>query len=131
MSDSNMPTRSLINWFEIPVRDLDRAQRFYETVLGHAMRRERMAPGHDLALFPYPEEGTGGCLVHGEDVAGPSLSGSLVYLDAGPTLDAAVARVLPAGGRVVQTRIDLPDGMGSYVHIVDTEGNRVGLHALA
>ena len=46
-----------LDWFEIPARDLDRAQRFYETLLGaHAAPR-----GHGraatLAVFPYDEAG--------------------------------------------------------------------------
>ena len=28
-----------INWFEIPVTDIDRAQAFYERVLGKSLRR--------------------------------------------------------------------------------------------
>ena len=32
-----------IDWFEIPARDIDRAQRFYETLLAAPMRRETIA----------------------------------------------------------------------------------------
>jgi hypothetical protein len=38
--------------------------------------------------------------------------------------------VTRAGGRVVQDRTLLPEGLGAFAHIVDSEGNRVGLHAL-
>ena len=124
------PTHAL-NWFEIPVRDLDRAQRFYEAVLQRVLHREAMGPGTTLAVFPYAQgQGAGGCLMAAEDVA-PAGHGTIVYLDAGPALDATVARVAAAGGRVVQPRVDLPEGMGAFVHIEDPEGNRVGLHALA
>jgi len=27
--------------------------------------------------------------------------------------------------------VTLPEGMGCFAHIIDSEGNRVGLHALA
>ena len=40
-----------IDWFEIPARDLDRAQAFYETLLGVSLRREAMGT-HLLAVFP-------------------------------------------------------------------------------
>jgi predicted enzyme related to lactoylglutathione lyase len=36
-----------------------------------------------------------------------------------------------AGGRISTPRVDLPEGMGSFVHLIDSEGNRIGLHALA
>ena len=61
----------------------------------------------------------------------PSTSGTLVYLNAGPSLDAVLARVEAAGGRVTTPRVQLPGDMGCFVHITDTEGNRVGLHALS
>jgi len=49
---------------------------------------------------------------------------------AGPSLDVAVARVEAAGGRVLVPKVVLPGDMGCFVQIADTEGNRVGLHAL-
>lgn len=120
-----------LNWFEIPVRDLDRAQAFYEAVLQRPLRREAMGPEVTLAVFPYATgQGAGGCLFAGPGLQ-PSSQGSLVYLDAGPALDATVARVAAAGGQVLLPRVDLPEGMGAFAHLVDTEGNRVGLHARA
>lgn len=123
------PTHAL-NWFEIPVRDMDRAQAFYEAVLARPMRREPMGP-KQLAVFAYePASGAGGCLISGPDVPAPSAQGSLVYLNAEPALDAAVERALAAGGQLLQPKVTLPDGMGAFVHVADPEGNRVGLHAM-
>lgn len=119
-----------LDWFEIPVRDLDRAQRFYETLLATTLRREQIA-GSALAVFPYAEQGAGGCLMAGPDAPAPSSAGTLVYLNADPSLDAALARVEAAGGRVVTPKVVLPGDMGVYAHVADTEGNRVGLHAAA
>ena len=123
-----MTHRSALNWFEIPVRDLDRAQAFYETLLATTIRRETMAPS-ELGVFAYDESGTGGCLIAGPDASAPSQNGTLVYLDAGASLDAVLARVEPAGGRIATPKVQLPGEMGCFAHITDTEGNRVGLHA--
>ena len=124
--------RHAITWFEIPVQDLDRAQRFYEAVLERPLQREAMGPEITLAIFPHDrDKGTGGCLYAGPRGTAPSTAGSVVYLDVTPSLDAGVRRAERAGARIVQPRIDLPEGMGAFVHIVDCEGNRVGLHALA
>jgi len=46
-----------ISWFEIPVADMDRAQRFYETLFHRPLRREAMGPETTLAVFEY-EPGT-------------------------------------------------------------------------
>lgn len=123
-------TRSSITWFEIPAVDLDRAQRFYETVLASAMRRETIA-GSQLAVFAADEDGIAGCLQRAPEPVAPSADGTRVYLDASPSLDAALARVAAAGGQVVSPKIALPPGMGYFAHIEDCEGNHVGLHAMA
>ena len=121
-----------INWFESPVRDMDRAAAFYEALLGTTIRREFIEP-NTLGVFTHDGgAGVGGCLLAGEHVPASSLDGSLVYLNAGPSLDVVVARVVVAvGGRVLVPKVTLPGEMGCFVHIADTEGNRVGLHALA
>ena len=122
--------QNAISWFEIPVADIDRAQRFYETLLAKSMRREQMGP-QTLAVFRYDEAGVGGCLLAGDNVPEPAAQGALVYLNAAPSLDAALARVEAAGGRVTTPKVQLPGDMGCFAHITDTEGNRVGLHALS
>jgi len=119
-----------INWFEIPVRDMDRAQKFYETLLGAPLKRETMGP-HTLAVFSFDEAGVGGCLLAGEGTPEPASNGTLAYLNARPTLDAVLARVEAAGGRITTPKVTLPGDMGVFAHIADTEGNRVGLHSRA
>ena len=118
-----------INWFEIPVRDMDRAQRFYETVLGTTLKREQMGP-NALAVFAYDEPATGGALVQGAAYA-PGATGPLVYLACGDALDPVLGRLEAAGGRVVTPKTVLPGDMGCFAHVSDSEGNRVGLHAMA
>ncbi|MFZ5638308.1 MAG: VOC family protein [Pseudomonadota bacterium] len=120
-----------LNWFEIPVSDLERAQTFYEAVFDTPLRREAMGPGIDMAVFPYEKYGVGGCLFAADHGPRPSADGAIVYLNAEPSLDAVLARVEAAGGRVTLSRTELPEGMGCFAHIADSEGNRVGLHALA
>jgi predicted enzyme related to lactoylglutathione lyase len=119
-----------IDWFEIPARDIDRAQRFYETLLGTTMRREAMGD-KTLALFAYDEGAAGGCLMVGPGTPEPNPQGTMVYLNAAPSLDAALERVTRAGGRIATPKVQLPGDMGAFAHVIDTEGNRVGLHALA
>ena len=128
---STTPQRDAIAWFEIPVLDMDRAQVFYEAMLGLPLRREPMGP-QTLAVLPYDAaNGVGGALLHGPAMPQTSSQGTLIYLNAGPVLEATVARALAAGARISTSRVDLPDGMGSFVHVIDSEGNRIGLHALA
>jgi len=122
--------RSALNWFEIPVTDLDRAQAFYEKLFATTLRREPMGEV-TLAVFGYDEPGVGGCLIAGDSVAPPSQGGTIVYLNAQPSLDAVLDRVQAAGGVITTPKVTLPGDMGCFAHIADSEGNRIGLHALA
>jgi predicted enzyme related to lactoylglutathione lyase len=124
-----MSAMNALNWFEIPAADFDRATRFYETTLGKALKRERVGD-MELAVFPYdPSSGVGGCLEAGAGCV-PGAQGTIVYLDAAPSLEAALKRATTAGGAIALPRTALPEGMGYFAHVIDTEGNRVGLHAM-
>lgn len=122
--------KNAISWFEIPSTQLDQAQAFYEAVLACKMRREPMGPSEG-AVFPYEGEGVGGAVMAGPTAQVPAAGGTLIYLDASPLLDAALARVTAAGGGIALPRQALPPGLGFFAHITDLDGNRVGLHALA
>jgi len=117
-----------LHWFEIPVHDLERAQAFYTQVCNQPLKRETMG-GAEMAMFPSSEDGVGGCLWSDKE-SKPSTDGSVVYLNAEPSVEAALGRVEKAGGRVVVPRTALPDGMGYFAVFIDCEGNKVGLHAL-
>ncbi|GKT25533.1 hypothetical protein [Acidovorax sp. SUPP3334] len=73
---------SAITWFEIPCADLDRAQAFYEQVLGRPMHRQTFGGGDPLAVFTYDRPATGGCLIEGRQVAPDA--GTRIYLDCKP-----------------------------------------------
>lgn len=119
--------RSAVTWFEIPTADFDRARRFYENVLDVTLN-EHPFDGSRIAMFASEGGGVGGCLDEGSKST-PSLHGTLVYLDVDGRLDATLARIESAGGRILVPKTPLPGGMGSVAHFADTEGNRVGLHA--
>lgn len=124
---SKRPSR--VVWFEIPAADLKRATAFYESILLTKLRPES-AGSHELRVFPYEEPAVGGCLMHGPGVQ-PGTNGPVAYLNADPILDDVLKRVAPAGGKVVVPHTDLPEGMGCFAQIIDSEGNRVGLHAMS
>lgn len=117
-------------WFEIPASNLEQSQAFYETVLQRSLRREVMGP-NTIAVFPYGDGGSSGCLHSGASMLPPGQTGTLVYLDCNPSIDATLARVQAAGGSIASDKRALPPGMGFIAHIIDVAGNRVGLHALA
>jgi len=124
--------QKVIDWFEIPVCDVPRAQAFYEAVMQTTLQRERYAgPGMQMAVFPGEGDAVKGALVSGLPALQVGACGTLVYLHAGASLDTALQRVAAAGGKVVMPKIALPEGLGFMAHVLDVDGNRVGLHAYA
>jgi predicted enzyme related to lactoylglutathione lyase len=118
---------NVINWFEIPVTDLDRSIKFYETILGAAPQKWEME-GMEMAVLPMEGDGIGGALCKGEWYK-PSQEGSLVYLNGGDDLNTVLNRVEGAGGKVVVLKTKITDEIGFFGIFIDSEGNRVALHS--
>ena len=118
---------SVINWFDIPATDLDRAARFYETVLDISLIRENML-GARMAIFPAkPGEATGAIIAR--DGVTPGTTGSTIYLKAGADLSSALSRVQAAGGKVLHPKTFIKEGWGYFAIILDSEGNSIGLQS--
>jgi uncharacterized protein len=116
---------NVIDWFEIPTIDLNRAVRFYETVLGVPLQPEVFGSIR-MAGFPCTAGAAGGALVQ-DALRKPSAEGVLVYLNAQGQLDACLERVTKAGGAVLRAKLNIGDP-GFIAIFRDTEGNAVGLH---
>ena len=120
-----------VGWFEIPVNNMERAVNFYEKVLDLKLKRHMIGP-LDMAWFPWQENGLGspGSLVKHPDFYVPSADGVLIYLTAhSGDLNNELARVEPAGGKVIQNKKQISEEYGYMALILDTEGNRVALHS--
>lgn len=117
-----------INWFEIPSSDFSRAVKFYETIFGSKLRVEDFGNA-PMGIFTADDGDGVGCVIHSEQMT-PSANGAVIYLDATPSIDAVLGRVEKAGGRVLMDKMELPRDLGFIAHFVDTEGNRLALHAM-
>ena len=111
-------------WFEIPARDLDRAVSFWESVLDARFQRETMGP-MEMAVFPYEKPHPSGAVVRAQGYE-PTTEGTVLYLNVGDVAQ-VLPRVAAAGGEVLLPAQRLPDEMGTFAQIRDSEGNRVGL----
>lgn len=124
-----------INWFEIPVSDLERAVTFYETVLN--IRMEIMSDtamgGYSMAFFAEVDNSTivSGALMQFEG-SEPSDKGTVVYLNASPDLNDALGRIEDAGGKVIMPKSGIGENNehGFMALFIDTEGNKVALHSM-
>src|SRR3981081_4540086 len=83
--------KSAAAWFEIPCADLDRAQRFYETILGCRMKKDDFGDAGDvMCVFPAERGGVAGALVK-RSFQQPSSNGTMVYLNCDGELDGTIA----------------------------------------
>lgn len=123
---------NVLTWFEIPVTDIYRAKKFYETILDIEMVTHK--DGNDEAVFfPYnPDviQATSGRVtgvLSKTERNIPSSNGTVVYINASPNIQEVLDRVESAGGKIIASKLLIPAG---YIAIIiDSEGNKVGLHA--
>jgi predicted enzyme related to lactoylglutathione lyase len=116
-----------VGWFEIPVIEFSRAKEFYEHVFELELAENQMGP-LQMAWFPWSEEakGAAGSLVKGQGYE-PSSEGVLVYFTV-PDIEGALARAEHKGGKTITPRTDIRE-YGFIGHMLDCEGNRIGLHS--
>jgi predicted enzyme related to lactoylglutathione lyase len=124
-----MVMKNAVVWSEIAVSDLKRATAFYERLLDGKLKAETFGP-FQIALFPHADDGVGGCLMKGDGYE-PSGKGTVTYFPALPGIDAALERAWSAGAKVLMPKTALPNNQGFIAHVCDSEGNRIGLHALS
>ena len=123
---------NVINWFEIPANNFERACEFYSKVLdGPVQNIPSPDPSMKMGFLPGfdPTDGTvGGAVVHGEGLV-PSAEGSTVYLNGGDDLAGPLSRVEAAGGSIVVPKTSIGEN-GFFAQFMDTEGNKVALHSM-
>ena len=120
----------MVGWFEIPVNDMARAKKFYETVFKVEIKEVDFG-GLSMGWFPESKNDNcaSGTLIK-QDSYIPSKEGTLVYFvsdDVQNQLD----RVEDAGGKIYQPKTKISDEHGFMGVFIDSEGNRIALHSNA
>lgn len=123
---------NILTWFEIPVSDIERAKTFYETILDIEMIK-RTDGNDESVFFPYNPnviQATSGRVtgvLSKSERNSPSSQGTLIYINASPSLQTVLDKVEQAGGKIIAPKMQIPPGFIAV--IMDSEGNRIGLHA--
>ncbi len=118
----------IANWFEIPVKDLDRAVKFYERVFDVKLSADELG-GIKMALFPFTQDapGAAGALIKGESYE-PSHAGTVVYFSV-EDIPEALRRINANGGKTLMPKTAIGQH-GFIAQYEDTEGNRLALHSM-
>ncbi|GHO96049.1 hypothetical protein KSF_060970 [Reticulibacter mediterranei] len=118
----------LFNWVEIPTTDMQRAKNFYQTLLGVEQLQEQNMEDMLYTFLPMEPGETGGALVQHPNYQPGQGQGVCVYLVVKGDLNATLAKVEAAGGKVVIAKMSLGDMSPGYMaQIIDSESNRIGL----
>ncbi|MBK7409547.1 MAG: VOC family protein [Saprospirales bacterium] len=125
------PLQSAVSWFEIPVTNLVRAKKFYETILDVSFQDLDLGPNHKMALFPAEPDGIGGALALQKDFYFPGNQGPVVYLNANPDLQSVLNRIEGAGGKITMPKRQISEENGFMAIFEDSEGNRIALHSIS
>ncbi len=123
--------KNAISWFEIPSSDLPRATKFYETILGVSLNPLDL-PNIKMRMFPLEDMmGVGGAIVDSGGFHKPSTTdGPLIYLNGNPDVQKILDKVEGAGGKIMVPKTEISPEYGYMAVIIDTEGNRIGLHSV-
>ena len=126
---------NIICWFEIYVKDINRAKKFYSEVLGTNFI-DSPAPGDSpdemkMSFFsPMENQGVSGALIEmpGTKEGDGNCVNTMVYF---PCQDASVeeSKIKAAGGIVSRSKFSIGE-FGFCSICVDTEGNPFGLFSM-
>jgi hypothetical protein len=116
------------NWFEIPVKDLERAKKFYEKVFDVELATEEIG-GMKLAMFPFTKDAPGatGALIKGPSYV-PSHTGTVVYFSV-ESIEETLRRINANGGKTLMPKTSIGQ-YGVIAQYEDCEGNRLALHSM-
>ncbi len=119
--------KNAVNWFEIPVSDMARAKSFYSKVFDKDLQ-DMPNPNMEMAAFPWTQgaEFAAGALIKSEQ-ASPSAEGSTVYFSC-EDLSNELSRVEASGGKILYPKSSIGEH-GFIAQVLDTEGNKIGLHS--
>ncbi len=128
MSDKMSAATNALNWFEIPVTDIARAKKFYESIFEIKMEQMEM-PGMKYAMFPFDPANAkiAGGLAE-SPMHTPGLTGSIIYLNGNPDLQLVLDRIEKAGGQITMPKTSIGQN-GFMAFFTDTEGNRMALQS--
>lgn len=124
--------QNAISWFEIGTTNLERATKFYETIFNIKLAPLDM-PNIKMRMFPLDDMMTqvGGALVDSGGFHKPSATdGPLIYLNGNPDVQNVLDKVEAAGGKIMVPKTEISPEYGYMAVIMDTEGNRIGLHSV-
>jgi predicted enzyme related to lactoylglutathione lyase len=119
--------KTIVNWFEIPVTNIQKATSLYEAMLDTKLQLSDFGGVPHAVMSNSDHSCTSGSLVSDPKRPPKPGSGTVVYLHATDGVARCVSRAVEAGAKVVQPRTEIGPH-GAFALIEDFDGNVIGLH---
>ncbi len=119
-----------VGWFELPVTDLARAKKFYTDVFNFVMGDTVSQGEYDMSFFPMDPKApqASGSLSKGPECVPSSNSGVIIYFSV-DDIEATCSRASAHGGAIKMPKFSIGE-WGFMALVIDTEGNKIGLHSM-
>ena len=124
-----MTVKNPVGWFELYVRNIDRAKAFYEKVLGVSLTQLKQS-GESLEnmwAFPMNQDGNGATGAIAKMEGAPIGPGGTIVCD---DCAQAAKRAKEAGGRIVKDKFSIGN-YGNIALVSDLDGNVIGFHSMS
>ena len=120
--------QKLINWFDIPTSNFDRAVKFYQNVLRVTLKIVDCEDSK-MGCFPNDEYNITGCIFYSENYK-PSKDGVIISFFSQDDLNNILKRVEANGGKTItpKTKI-MAERRGYFALFSDSEGNKMGVYS--
>lgn len=120
-----MNNNNPVGYFEIPVKDMERAMKFYNSIFGFKLELGNI-DNIEMAFFQFNETTSGitGALAKGK-IYKPSKEGVLIYFNT-ESIDTVLANVNYKGGKTLYPKTSVGE-YGFVAEFEDCEGNRIAL----
>jgi len=119
--------KTIVNWFEIPVSNIEKAAKLYEAMLDTKLPITDFGGVPHAVMANSDRSCTSGALISDPKRLPVRGSGTVVYLHATDGVARCVSRAVEAGAKVIQPRTDIGPH-GAIALVEDLDGNVIGLH---
>ncbi|WP_298370444.1 VOC family protein [uncultured Lutibacter sp.] len=124
---------NMLCWFEIPVKDMNRAVKFYQEVFNIKIDVQEFC-GTQMGWFPFAKDkdaaGASGSLIYNPKHYNAGTNGVLIYLSSQENdVNVELGRVEAAGGKPIVEKMQITEEIGYMAAFIDTEGNRIAIHS--
>ncbi len=105
-------------YFEIPSKDLGKAEEFYKTVFGWKFNKEESSPNYSSFETSNPPHG-------GIEKMEPFNNGVVIYIQVDDVAE-TLRKIKDAGGNIVREKTEIPN-IGYFGLLADPDGNIMGI----